>query len=175
MRLYFPVDPTGNLIMIEFKLVLGEIWTGDLPIFNLNTLTSVPSWQAIMIAEHCPFRLQTKQIMSFIRHLLSATSTFLQVRTQSCIPTLSLKMPKPSQSATPHRLNYTLILWFSDSYIISFCNHGVVLTRFQNQAFQTATFIFRMTGEHWWNCGGRGDIWNIRLLRNEEVLDWMVW
>ena len=29
MRLYFPVDLTGNLIMIE-KLVLGEIWTGDL-------------------------------------------------------------------------------------------------------------------------------------------------
>ena len=25
MRLYFPVDLTGNLIMIE-KLVLGEIW-----------------------------------------------------------------------------------------------------------------------------------------------------
>ena len=27
MRLYFPVDLTGNLIMIE-KLILGEIWTG---------------------------------------------------------------------------------------------------------------------------------------------------
>ena len=33
MRLYFPVDLTGNLIMFE-KLVLGEIWAGDLPIFN---------------------------------------------------------------------------------------------------------------------------------------------
>ena len=33
MRLYFPVDLTGNLIMIK-KLVLGEIWTGDLLIFN---------------------------------------------------------------------------------------------------------------------------------------------
>ena len=33
MWLYFPVDLTSNLIMIE-KLVLGEIWTGDLPIFN---------------------------------------------------------------------------------------------------------------------------------------------
>ena len=32
MRLYyFPVDLTGNSIMIE-KFVLGEIWTGDLPI-----------------------------------------------------------------------------------------------------------------------------------------------
>jgi len=30
--------------MIE-KLVLGEIWTGDLPIFNLDALTSAPSWQ----------------------------------------------------------------------------------------------------------------------------------
>ena len=44
MRLYFPVDLTGHLIMIE-KLVLGEIWTGDLPIFNPDALTSVPSWQ----------------------------------------------------------------------------------------------------------------------------------
>ena len=33
MRLYFPVDLTGNLIMIK-NLVLGGIWTGDLPIFN---------------------------------------------------------------------------------------------------------------------------------------------
>ena len=45
MRLYFPVDLTGNLIMFE-KLVLGEIWTGDLPIFNPDALTSAPSWQA---------------------------------------------------------------------------------------------------------------------------------
>ena len=29
MRLYFPVDVTDNLIMIE-KLLLGGIWTGDL-------------------------------------------------------------------------------------------------------------------------------------------------
>ena len=29
--------------MIE-KLVLGEIWTGDLPIFNPDVLTSAPSW-----------------------------------------------------------------------------------------------------------------------------------
>ena len=33
MRLYFPVDLTGNLIMIE-KLVSGGTWTGDLPIFS---------------------------------------------------------------------------------------------------------------------------------------------
>ena len=45
MRLYFPVDLTGNLIMIE-KLVLGEIWTGDLPIFNPDSLTSSLSRQA---------------------------------------------------------------------------------------------------------------------------------
>ena len=44
MRLYFPVDLTGNLIMIE-KLVLGGIWTGDLPIFNPDALTSAPSRQ----------------------------------------------------------------------------------------------------------------------------------
>ena len=36
---------TGKLIMIE-KLVLGEIWTGDHPIFKPDALTSVPSWQA---------------------------------------------------------------------------------------------------------------------------------
>ena len=42
MRLYFPVDLTGNSIMIE-KLVLGEIWTRDLPIFNHDALTSAPS------------------------------------------------------------------------------------------------------------------------------------
>ena len=47
MRFYFPVDLTGNLIMIE-KLVLGEIWTGDLPIFNPDALTSAPSCQAIL-------------------------------------------------------------------------------------------------------------------------------
>ena len=46
MRLHFPVDLTdGNLIMIE-KLVLGEIWTGDLQIFNPDVLTSAPSRQA---------------------------------------------------------------------------------------------------------------------------------
>ena len=33
MRLYSPVDLTGNLIMIE-KLVSGGTWTGDLPIFS---------------------------------------------------------------------------------------------------------------------------------------------
>ena len=33
MRPYFPVDLTGNLIMIE-KSVLGGTWTGDLPIFS---------------------------------------------------------------------------------------------------------------------------------------------
>ena len=46
MQLYFPVDLTGNVVMIE-KLVLSEIWTGDLPIFNPDALTSVPSRQAI--------------------------------------------------------------------------------------------------------------------------------
>ena len=45
MLLYFPVDFTGNLIMIE-KLVLGEIWTGHLPNFNPDALTSAPSRQA---------------------------------------------------------------------------------------------------------------------------------
>ena len=45
MRFYFPVDSTGNLIMIE-KLVLGEIWTGDLPIFNPDALISATSRQA---------------------------------------------------------------------------------------------------------------------------------
>ena len=33
MRLYSPVDLTGNLIMIE-KLVSSGTWTGDLPIFS---------------------------------------------------------------------------------------------------------------------------------------------
>ena len=33
MRLYFPVDSTGNVNMIE-KLVLGGTGTGDLPIFS---------------------------------------------------------------------------------------------------------------------------------------------
>ena len=50
MRLYLPVDLTGNLIMIE-KLVLGEIWTGDLPIFNPDRLTSAPSRQAMSAEE----------------------------------------------------------------------------------------------------------------------------
>ena len=45
MRLYFPVDLTGDLIMIE-KLVLGDIWTGDLTIINPDTVTSAPSRQA---------------------------------------------------------------------------------------------------------------------------------
>ena len=47
MRLYFPVDLTGNLVMIE-KLVLSEILTGDLLIFNPDALTSAPSRQAII-------------------------------------------------------------------------------------------------------------------------------
>ena len=50
MWLYFPVDLTGNLIMIE-KLVLGVIWTWDLPIVNpdalTSALTSAPSWQVV--------------------------------------------------------------------------------------------------------------------------------
>ena len=50
MRLYFPVDLTGKLVMIE-KLVLGEIWTGGLPIFNPDVLTSVPSRQAGSLKE----------------------------------------------------------------------------------------------------------------------------
>ena len=33
MRLYFPVDLTGNVSMNE-KLDLGETWTGDLPVFT---------------------------------------------------------------------------------------------------------------------------------------------
>ena len=33
MRLYSPVDLTGNVNMIE-KLVLGRTWTEDLPIFS---------------------------------------------------------------------------------------------------------------------------------------------
>ena len=33
MRLYSPVDLTGNLIMIE-ELVSDGTWTGDLPIFS---------------------------------------------------------------------------------------------------------------------------------------------
>ena len=45
MRLYFPVDLTGYLVMID-KLVLGEIWTRDLPIFNPDALISAPSRQA---------------------------------------------------------------------------------------------------------------------------------
>ena len=48
MGLYFLVDLTGNLIYMNEKLVLGEIWTGDLPIFNPDVLTSVPSRQVIM-------------------------------------------------------------------------------------------------------------------------------
>ena len=35
MRLYFPVELTGNVNMIE-KLVLGGTGTGDLPIFSLT-------------------------------------------------------------------------------------------------------------------------------------------
>ena len=53
MRLYFPVDLTGNLVMIE-KLVLGEIWTGDLPTFNPDALTSAPSWQAKYNSDQSP-------------------------------------------------------------------------------------------------------------------------
>ena len=45
MRLYFPVDLTGNFILIE-KLVLGGIWTEDYTIFNPDALTSAPSRQA---------------------------------------------------------------------------------------------------------------------------------
>ena len=49
MPLYSPIDLTGNFIMIE-KIVLGGTWTGDLPIFSLDALTSVPSRQNKHIA-----------------------------------------------------------------------------------------------------------------------------
>ena len=57
MRLYFPIDLNGNLIMIE-KLVLGDIWTGDLPIFNPDALTSAPSRQAICLETHFHFFIE---------------------------------------------------------------------------------------------------------------------
>ena len=50
MWLYFPVDLTGNLVMIE-KLVLGEIWTWDLPIFNPDALTSALSNKLLLSSE----------------------------------------------------------------------------------------------------------------------------
>ena len=46
MRLYSPVDLTGNVSMIE-KLVLGGTGTGDLPILSP---TSLPSSHAILFA-----------------------------------------------------------------------------------------------------------------------------
>ena len=48
MRLYFQVDLTGNMITIEKLVLEHEIWTGDLPIFNPDALTSAPffvHWQ----------------------------------------------------------------------------------------------------------------------------------
>ena len=68
MRLYFPVDLTSNLIMIE-KLVLGEIWTGDLPIFNPNVLTSAPSWQAEIIETVAAACIQSFNSLSSIFHI----------------------------------------------------------------------------------------------------------
>ena len=59
MRLYFPVDLTGNLIMIE-KLVLGGIWTGDFSIFTPDKQTFAPSWQADCSAQY-PLQLWIDQ------------------------------------------------------------------------------------------------------------------
>ena len=57
MRLYFPVDLTGNLVMIEM-LVLREMWTEDLPIFNFDALTSMLSRQAEAIDSYkCAVRV----------------------------------------------------------------------------------------------------------------------
>ena len=67
MRLYFPVDLTGNLIMIE-KLVLGEIQTGDLPIFNPDALTSAPS-VSIKESDHCQFQVPTLTDNKFVRKM----------------------------------------------------------------------------------------------------------
>ena len=47
MRLYSPVDLTGNVNMIE-KLVLGGTGTGDLPILSPDALTSAPSSHAMI-------------------------------------------------------------------------------------------------------------------------------
>ena len=47
MRLYFPVDLTGNLNMIE-KLVLGEIWTGDLQSRRAN-LCAIMAWLSLSV------------------------------------------------------------------------------------------------------------------------------
>ena len=82
MWLYFLIDLTGNFIMIE-KLVLGEIWTRDLPIFNPDALTSAPSWQVyessyiamnqtsswIIIHNHESLYISVKFI-TFIQYLL---------------------------------------------------------------------------------------------------------
>ena len=53
MRLYSPIDSTGNLIMIE-KLVFGETWSGDLPIFSPDALTSAPSRYIRHDLQHVP-------------------------------------------------------------------------------------------------------------------------
>ena len=65
MRLfYFPVDLTGHLIMIE-KLDLGEIWTGDLPIFNPDALiTSIYNLCAIMTLYLMSYETSEKHVRS---------------------------------------------------------------------------------------------------------------
>ena len=52
MRLYFPVDLTGNLIMIE-KLVMGGIWTGDLRHF-MHWISVLSDALYTLLAWHSP-------------------------------------------------------------------------------------------------------------------------
>ena len=88
MRLYFPVALTGNLIRIE-KLVLGGIWTGDLPIFNPNVLTSALSRQILLIKDCGPRNLEHRlqiyaDLEAFKIYLMISLLLFWVLKSVSC-------------------------------------------------------------------------------------------
>ena len=63
--------------MIE-KLVLGEIWTGDLPIFNPHVLTSAPSRQALELSWSAKFA-QFMYITMDIKYLGKAPIIYFHI------------------------------------------------------------------------------------------------
>ena len=89
MQLYFPVDLTGNLVMIE-KLVLGEIWTGDLPIFNPDALTCAPSRR---FHGKAITKSRAIELTSFLWHLPGDVTEFVTEHSSKLQPSINLHAP----------------------------------------------------------------------------------
>ena len=95
MRLYSPVDSTGNVNMIE-KLVLG----GTVGLEPGTSRSSARRANLCAIKSRYTFTHSLQCQLPLPTHLTPDTTTFLQADMHSIISTLTFHMPKPSQSTS---------------------------------------------------------------------------